>query len=155
LEKILNTIPEDSQLQLGNSTPVRYAQLFKAGKNLFSYSNRGTSGIDGTVSTAAGACYASHQLTTLIVGDLGFFYDSNALMNNYLMNNFRIIIINNSGGEFSGLFQGLTKQVIVQEFFETSHNWTSEYIAKSFNVTYMKVRNFNRNLWNPHFSSSF
>ncbi len=144
-ETILNAIPENSQLQLGNSTPVRYAQLFKTGKNLVSYSNRGTSGIDGTVSTAAGACYASHQLTTLIVGDLGFFYDSNALMNNYLMNNFRIIIINNSGGGIFRFIPGPDETGHLQEFFETTHNWNAEYIAKNFNITYMKVQKFNQN----------
>jgi len=140
-EKILNTIPENSQLQLGNSTPVRYAQLFKTGKNLVSYSNRGTSGIDGTVSTAAGACYASHQLTTLIVGDLGFFYDSNALMNKYLMNNLRIIIINNSGGGIFRFIPGPDETLHLQEFFEARHNWTAEHIAKNFNVSYVSAKN--------------
>jgi 2-succinyl-5-enolpyruvyl-6-hydroxy-3-cyclohexene-1-carboxylate synthase len=140
-ETILNAIPENSQLQLGNSTPVRYAQLFKTGKNLVSYSNRGTSGIDGTVSTAAGACYASNQLTTLIVGDLGFFYDSNALMNNYLMNNLRIIIVNNSGGGIFRFIPGPDETLHLQEFFETKHNWNAEHIAMNFNVRYDSARN--------------
>ncbi len=140
-ETILNAIPENSQLQLGNSTPVRYAQLFKTGKNLVSYSNRGTSGIDGTVSTAAGACYASQRLTTLIVGDLGFFYDSNALMNNYLMNNLRIIIINNSGGGIFRIISGPRDTTHLEKFFETKHNWNAEYIAKNFNMPYDSARN--------------
>jgi 2-succinyl-5-enolpyruvyl-6-hydroxy-3-cyclohexene-1-carboxylate synthase len=140
-ETILNAIPENSQLQLGNSTPVRYAQLFKTGKNLVSYSNRGTSGIDGTVSTAAGACHASNQLTTLIVGDLGFFYDSNALMNNYLSPRLRIIIINNSGGGIFRFIPGPDKTLHLQEFFETKHNWSAEHIAINFNVHYDSARN--------------
>lgn len=140
-ETILNAIPENSQLQLGNSTPVRYTQLFKTGKNLVSYSNRGTSGIDGTVSTAAGACYASQRLTTLIVGDLGFFYDSNALMNNYLMSNLRIIIINNAGGGIFRIISGPRDTTHLEKFFETKHNWNAEYIAKNFNMPYDSARN--------------
>lgn len=141
-ETILNAIPENSHLQLGNSTPVRYVQLFKPVKQLVSYSNRGTSGIDGMVSTASGACFASGKPTTLIIGDLGFFYDSNALMNNYLSGNLRIIIINNSGGGIFRFIQGPDETGYLQEFFETKHNWTAEHIAKNFNVPYRSARNY-------------
>lgn len=135
-ETILKAIPDKSQLQLGNSTPVRYVQLFKPEKDIIYFSNRGTSGIDGTVSTAAGACHASGRLTTLIVGDLGFFYDSNALMNKYLTQNLRIIIINNSGGGIFRFIAGPEDTGFLEEFFETSHNWRAEYIAKNFNIPY-------------------
>jgi 2-succinyl-5-enolpyruvyl-6-hydroxy-3-cyclohexene-1-carboxylate synthase len=140
-EAIFEAIPDKSQVQLGNSTPARYAQLYKVKDNLTWFSNRGTSGIDGTVSTAAGACYASQRLTTLIVGDLGFFYDSNALMNNYLKGNLRIIIINNSGGGIFRFIPGPDETGYLQEFFETKHNWNAEYIAKNFNVSYISARN--------------
>ena len=62
------------------------------------FCNRGTSGIDGSTSTALGAAYATQKPTTLVTGDLSFFYDSNALWNNYIQKDVRIIIINNSGG---------------------------------------------------------
>jgi 2-succinyl-5-enolpyruvyl-6-hydroxy-3-cyclohexene-1-carboxylate synthase len=140
-ENILKTIPENSYLQLGNSTPVRYAQLFKPAKKLIYFSNRGTSGIDGAVSTAAGACFASCQPTTLIVGDLGFLYDSNALMNNYLGRNFRIIIINNSGGGIFRFIPGPEETGHLQEFFEAKHNWNAEYLAKNFGVPYHRAGN--------------
>jgi 2-succinyl-5-enolpyruvyl-6-hydroxy-3-cyclohexene-1-carboxylate synthase len=139
-ETILKAIPENSHLQLGNSTPVRYVQLFKSEKSFFYYSNRGTSGIDGTVSTASGACYASCQTTTLIVGDLGFFYDSNALMNNFLSRKLRIIIINNSGGGIFRFIKGPEETGHLEEFFETKHSWSAEYIAKNFNIAYLSAR---------------
>ena len=60
-------------------------------------SNRGVSGIDGVLSTAAGTAYAADKITTVIAGDLAFFYDSNALWNKHLSNNLRIIVINNFG----------------------------------------------------------
>jgi 2-succinyl-5-enolpyruvyl-6-hydroxy-3-cyclohexene-1-carboxylate synthase len=140
-ETILKAIPVNNHLQLGNSTPVRYAQLFKPAKKLVYYSNRGTSGIDGTVSTTAGACYASFRPTTIIVGDLGFFYDSNALMNNYLSMNLRIIIINNSGGGIFRFIPGPEESGNLHEFFEAKHNWSAKYISKSFGVPYFSAGN--------------
>ena len=55
--------------------------------------NRGTSGIDGSVSTAVGYASCSSQINTLILGDLSFFYDSNGLWNKYLGENVRIILL--------------------------------------------------------------
>lgn len=135
-ETLLKNIPESSDLQMGNSTPVRYVQLFKPVRKFSYYSNRGTSGIDGTVSTAAGASHASGKPTTLIVGDHGFFYDSNALMNQFLHQNLRIIIINNSGGGIFRFIPGPDTTDQLEDFFEVNHNWKAEYIAKNFEVPY-------------------
>lgn len=143
-ESILDSIPENSQLQLGNSTPVRYAQLFKSKRNLNYFSNRGTSGIDGVVSTAAGAAWISDQPVTVITGDLGFFYDSNALMNNNLKSKLRIIIINNGGGGIFRFIDGPDSTSHLEEFFETRHNWSAEFIAKAFNVPYFKASSLNK-----------
>ncbi len=140
-EFLLNNIPAGSDLQMGNSTPVRYVQLFKPVQKFAYYSNRGTSGIDGTVSTAAGACYATVKPTTLIVGDLAFFYDSNALMNQHLNQNLRIIIINNSGGGIFRFIPGPDTTDQLEEFFEVNHEWKAEYIAKNFDVPYYSACN--------------
>lgn len=140
-EAVLDFIPEHSNLQLGNSTPVRYAQLFKQKKDLVFHSNRGTSGIDGAVSTAAGAAFVNGMQTTLITGDLGFFYDSNALMNHHLKPNLRIIIINNRGGGIFRFITGPGETDQLEEFFEAHHNWTAEYIARNFQIPYYSVCN--------------
>ncbi len=140
-EALLEFVPSKSHIQLGNSTPVRYAQLFKQKKKLLYHSNRGTSGIDGTVSTAAGAAYVTQAPTTLITGDLGFLYDSNALMNHHLAANLRIVIINNSGGGIFRFIPGPDKTDQLEEFFEAHHNWTAEFIARNFNVPYYSVCN--------------
>jgi len=142
-ETILKAIPKDSNLQMGNSTPVRYVQLFKPFQKLTYNSNRGTSGIDGTISTAAGAAYVSEKPTTIITGDLGFFYDSNALMNNYLSENLRIIIINNSGGGIFRFIPGPGETDQLEEFFETKHNWKAQFIAKNFNIPYYSANHLN------------
>lgn len=140
-ETLLENLPEDSNLHLGNSTPVRYVQLFKPGKKFIYNSNRGVSGIDGTVSTAAGAAFVNNKPTTIITGDLGFLYDSNALMNHHLNGNLRIIIINNAGGGIFRFIPGPDKTNELEEFFEAKHNWNAKLIAKNFDVPYYSSSN--------------
>jgi 2-succinyl-5-enolpyruvyl-6-hydroxy-3-cyclohexene-1-carboxylate synthase len=135
-ETLLESIPEGSNLHLGNSTPVRYAQLFQPNRKFIYNSNRGTSGIDGTVSTAAGAAYLNNKPTTIITGDLGFLYDSSALMNHHLKGNLRIIIINNGGGGIFRFIPGPDTTNELEEFFEVKHSWNAKYIAKNFAIPY-------------------
>jgi 2-succinyl-5-enolpyruvyl-6-hydroxy-3-cyclohexene-1-carboxylate synthase len=135
-ETILKEIPEGSELHLGNSTPVRYAQLFKPFKSLTYHSNRGTSGIDGVVSTAAGSAWINKNPTIVITGDLGFLYDSNALMNHHLKGGLRIIIINNSGGGIFRFIPGPDQTRQLEPFFETKHSWRAEFIARNFSIPY-------------------
>jgi len=136
-EMIWKQLPKDSNVQLGNSTPIRYANLLdampKSGVNYFS--NRGVSGIDGSLSTASGAAFVSDKTTTLILGDLGFMYDMNGLWNKNLSPNLRIIIINNSGG---GIFRIIDskKTPLLEEYFEAVHNLKIEPFAKAFDISY-------------------
>lgn len=140
-EVILDAIPEGSNLHLGNSTPVRYAQLFDANADIKYNCNRGTSGIDGTVSTAAGAAFANKTPTTLITGDLSFFYDSNGLWNHHLDKNLRIIIINNQGGGIFRFIEGPSETKVLDEFFETKHNTKADGIASSYGLAYFTANN--------------
>lgn len=88
---ILPALPEGSALQLANSTPVRYGQLFDYFQVKRVDGNRGTSGIDGSTSTAVGAALMREGITTLITGDMSFLYDSNALWNKYISSRLKII----------------------------------------------------------------
>ena len=123
-------------LQLSNSSPVRYAQLFPIDSSISVYSNRGTSGIDGSTSTAIGAARASDKQTTLITGDIGFLYDSNALWNNYIPKNFKMILINNGGGGIFRILPGHQENKVFNTFFETSHCLTAEHLAKMYGLEY-------------------
>lgn len=138
---LLKSVPEKSNLQLANSTPVRYSQLFEARKNLTYNSNRGTSGIDGSLSTAAGAAFESKKPTTIILGDLSFFYDSNGLWNNYLSENLKIILINNGGGGIFRFLDGPSDSEDFETFFETTQNINAEGISKTFGVQYLAAEN--------------
>ncbi|MFN0729038.1 2-succinyl-5-enolpyruvyl-6-hydroxy-3-cyclohexene-1-carboxylic-acid synthase [Polaribacter gochangensis] len=137
-EQVLESIPANSQLQLGNSSVVRYAQLFDVKDSLKVFCNRGTSGIDGSTSTAIGAAFANKNQTVFITGDLSFFYDSNALWNNYIPKNFRIIIINNNGG---GIFRFIPgpKSTNALEYFETPHQLTAAHLCKMYQLEYISV----------------
>ena len=129
-------MPSDTILQLGNSSTVRYAQLFDLNKTIQVFCNRGTSGIDGSTSTAIGYAVVSNRLTTLITGDLSFFYDSNALWNQYIPNNFRIIVINNQGGGIFRILPGNKNTDYFERFFETSHSLTAKHLCKMYNFEY-------------------
>ncbi|NMH85893.1 2-succinyl-5-enolpyruvyl-6-hydroxy-3-cyclohexene-1-carboxylate synthase [Flavivirga algicola] len=138
-DSILKSIPNDTILQLGNSSTVRYAQLFDLNKTLEVFCNRGTSGIDGCTATAIGCAVGNNKQTTLISGDLSFLYDSNALWNNYIPNNFRIIVINNQGGGIFRILPGHKNTENFDTYFETYHQLTAEHLCKMYGFKYEAV----------------
>ncbi|HTO35237.1 MAG TPA: thiamine pyrophosphate-dependent enzyme, partial [Flavobacterium sp.] len=124
------------QVQIANSTPIRYTQLFKLSENIEVFCNRGTSGIDGSTSTAIGAAVASKNETVLITGDISFLYDSNALWNHYIPKNFKIILVNNSGGGIFRILPGHKENEIFHTYFETEHHVTAKHLAKMYGFVY-------------------
>lgn len=138
---VLGSVPANSQLQVGNSSAIRYTQLFELRKNITVFCNRGTSGIDGSTSTAIGASIIASERVTFVTGDLSFLYDSNALWNNYLKNDFRIIVINNTGGGIFRILPGHKSTENFDTFFETKHNLTAEYLCEMYNLHYCQAHN--------------
>jgi len=139
---VSKNIPENSILHFANSTPVRYGQIFNNQYPITTqfYSNRGTSGIDGSTSTAVGFSYGNSQLHFLITGDISFQYDSNAFFNKYLKGNLKIIIINNSGGNIFKVIDGPRNQKECADFFETSTHHEFSNLAKHFNLNYFSAK---------------
>jgi 2-succinyl-5-enolpyruvyl-6-hydroxy-3-cyclohexene-1-carboxylate synthase len=135
-EQVIATLPKSSQLQISNSSAIRYAQLIPIDPSIEVYCNRGTSGIDGSTSTAIGAAVANTKQTVFITGDVGFLYDSNALWNNYIPKNFKIILINNGGGGIFRILPGHEETPVFNTFFETSHSLTAEHLAKMYGLDY-------------------
>jgi 2-succinyl-5-enolpyruvyl-6-hydroxy-3-cyclohexene-1-carboxylate synthase len=135
-EKIIPSLPLNSMLHLSNSSAIRYAQLVKIDSSISVFCNRGTSGIDGSTSTAIGAAVANKKPTTLITGDISFLYDSNALWNDYIPKNFKIILINNGGGGIFRILPGHEETPVFNTFFETSHCFTAEQLAKMYGFEY-------------------
>ncbi len=135
-DKVVQSLPVNSMVQLANSSTVRYAQLFDMDPSLKVFCNRGTSGIDGSTSTAAGASLHNETPTVLITGDLSFLYDSNGLWNQYLRPDFRIILINNGGGGIFRILPGKEDSENFKTFFETSHALNAEPICSLYNIGY-------------------
>lgn len=139
---ILNFIPNGTDLQMGNSSVVRYIQLFNQNKELTYFGNRGVAGIDGSTSTAIGAAWKTKNPTLLISGDLSFHYDSNAFWNNYLSSQLKVIVINNGGGGIFRIIDGSKDTEHLQEFFETSHSSKSiKGIADMYHLNYFSATN--------------
>jgi 2-succinyl-5-enolpyruvyl-6-hydroxy-3-cyclohexene-1-carboxylate synthase len=138
INTVMNNLPDNSILHLANSMPVRYANYvgIKQGKKIEICCNRGTSGIDGTLSTAVGAALSTDKIVTVITGDMAFFYDRNALWNNYIPSNLRIVILNNHGGGIFRIIDGPNKLPELDEYFETVQPLTAENTAKDHKLEY-------------------
>jgi 2-succinyl-5-enolpyruvyl-6-hydroxy-3-cyclohexene-1-carboxylate synthase len=133
---LLPFFSSDIALQSANSSVIRYIQLFKEGRAADHFCNRGTSGIDGSTSTAAGYCYASGRKTVLITGDISFLYDSNGLYHNYKKNNFKIILINNGGGGIFRIIDGPKDSQYLESFFEARQEMSGEHFARAYGLNY-------------------
>ena len=141
-ESVLESIPNNTHLQLGNSSIIRYTQLFDMNTSLDIFCNRGTSGIDGSTSTAIGAAHVNKNQTVFITGDISFFYDSNALWNKHIKNDFRIILINNNGGGIFKVIPG-PKATNALSYFETPHGLTAMQLCEMYKIEYSTANNLN------------
>ncbi|HVD97033.1 MAG TPA: 2-succinyl-5-enolpyruvyl-6-hydroxy-3-cyclohexene-1-carboxylic-acid synthase [Cytophagaceae bacterium] len=139
--KVLTALPSNSLLHLANSMPVRYANTIGIlQKNVEIIANRGTSGIDGVISTAYGTALATDKLVTVLTGDMSFLYDRNAFWNNYLPSNLRIVILNNHGGGIFRMIDGPASQPEGEEYFVTRQMLTAENTLKDFDLDYTLVK---------------
>lgn len=140
LHYLVKKIPAFSKIHVANSMPVRYLN-FLGQRNQEIISNRGTSGIDGSNSTAVGCTFTTKEPVTLITGDMAFFYDRNAFWHNYSLPNLRIVILNNHAGGIFRLIDGPAKQPELEEFFETRQKLTASHLANEFGFSYSLVKN--------------
>ncbi len=99
IKNVVERIPENSILHLSINDSIRITNYFKIKKNIRTYANIGTHGIDGCMSSFIGqACADIEKNSYLIIGDLAFFYDMNSLRINRMPKNVHILLINNHGG---------------------------------------------------------
>ena len=111
---LLSVIPNESVLYVGNSMPIRDIDTFfmTTNRRITIYANRGASGIDGVVSSSIGVAATSDKHVTLVLGDLSFYHDLNALLiaKHYNVAITILLINNNGGGIFSFLPQAENKK---------------------------------------------
>lgn len=134
-------VPENIQLHLSNSSPIRYMQLFEHYHISQTWCNRGTSGIDGSTSTAMGISSVSPEKEhILITGDVAFYYDINALWNEEMVDNLKIILINNGGGSIFRIIPGPNKVEERARFLETEMKSSADKIAQHYDWKYFAAR---------------
>lgn len=97
-EQLSKMIPKNSLLHLGILNSTRQMQFFDLDESIQVDSNIGAYGIDGTLSTFLGQSLIADNLCYLLLGDLSFLYDMNAIRVKHIKNNIRIVVVNNHGG---------------------------------------------------------
>ncbi len=137
---LLDSLEKNTQIHVSNSSMIRYALLFENKKNFTYYCNRGTSGIDGSTSTALGAALANpSQKHLMLTGDLSFLYDSNALWNAYFPENLRIVIVNNGGGDIFNIISGPDSTQQHKTIFVAEQQFKMKNLVANFNLSYREV----------------
>ncbi|MBC3538169.1 2-succinyl-5-enolpyruvyl-6-hydroxy-3-cyclohexene-1-carboxylic-acid synthase [Rufibacter sediminis] len=139
--QVLRNLPAHSILHLANSMSVRYANLIGVAdlEGVEVCANRGTSGIDGSTSTAVGSALSTEKLVTLLTGDMAFLYDRNALWHNYLPHNLRVVVLNNHGGGIFRMIEGPRSQPELRPFFETEQRLTAQKTAEDMGFQYLQA----------------
>jgi 2-succinyl-5-enolpyruvyl-6-hydroxy-3-cyclohexene-1-carboxylate synthase len=142
LQQLMIDLPHKSHLHLANSLSVRYANFIglKTNNGIKVWANRGTSGIDGSTSTAVGHAIAHQdQNHFLITGDVAFFYDRNAFWHKYPYSNLKIILLNNQGGSIFRMIKGPKEQAELEEYFETEQKLDAKSLCQEFGIAHFSA----------------
>lgn len=138
---LIKSLPESCALHLANSSAVRYAQLYPIPSAVEVCGNRGTNGIEGSLSTAIGYAACSDKLNFVVIGDLSFFYDMNALWNGHIGANLRILLLNNGGGGIFHTLPGLEMSGTSHKFITAVHKTSAKGWAEERGFLYLRAEN--------------
>ena len=136
---MLNQLPQNASLFVANSSPVRNIQLYPRPRVEKIVCNRGTNGIEGSISTAIGLSLLNEQLTVAVMGDLSFFHDLSGLWNPYFPANLRVMVINNGGGGIFHQLEGLTLSAELEAYMAANHNRSVKKWVEAAQLTYLKA----------------
>ena len=141
LRRALRSLAEPYALHLANSSAVRAAaRIFPSGEGGPILGNRGTNGIEGSLSVAVGYALKMWGLSLVVTGDLSFFYDANALWNTRLPSNLRILLLNNHGGGIFHQLPGLEASPALSEYIAAEgQDFTAQGIAAAFHLGYTQA----------------
>ena len=128
-------LPSNSPLFIGNSMPIRLADMLMTDNNSHIFTNRGASGIDGLLATTIGIAKHNNKTTTLLIGDNSFLYDLNSLaLIKQLTSTFIIIVINNDGGAIFNQLPVPEKQK--KTFYQLPHGLNFKASCEQFSIDY-------------------
>ena len=141
VRKLLSLLPEEPcVLHLANSSSVRYAELFRKPRRLLTLCNRGTSGIEGSLSTALGfARQRAEERHFIVIGDLSFFYDLNALGLPEVGSNVRVLLLNNQRGSIFQSLPTLEMDPLSQRYITAEHQLRAQGWVESCGWEYLSV----------------
>ena len=138
---VTRRVPEDHGLVLASSMPVRDVDTFAAvdGCSVPVAANRGASGIDGTVATAAGFARGLESPVTLLIGDLALLHDLNSLA---LLRETPVVVvvINNDGGGIFNFLPVSSQKAFFEPYFGTPQGVRFGDAAKMFGLGYEQPR---------------
>ena len=123
-----------------NSTAIRLANIYA---RHHVWCNRGVNGIEGSLSTAAGFSVVTDERVFCVIGDLSFFYDQNALWNQNLRGNLRILLLNNGKGGIFDQLPGLEQSPARDRYIAASHRATAEGICRQNGIGYRRATDMN------------
>ena len=128
-------------ISLSNGTPIRYFQLFDGMTYSACYCNRGVSGIDGSTSTAIGTTIGIADIipdatSILITGDMSFSYDIGALATQFIPDNFKIIVLNNSGGGIFRFIPSTARLPQLEQYFAVNPGIKIDKLAEAYDFTH-------------------
>ncbi len=148
---VLSSVRAGEVLLIGNSMPVRDADRYADLADLETVAddptgidvvtNRGVSGIDGTIATALGACLTSQRPTTAFVGDLAALHDLGGIAATQQAGApVRIVVVNNAGGGiFSFLPVAGANSDVVERYFGTPHTFSLATIAAGMGLRTLRI----------------
>ncbi|MGN0281510.1 MAG: 2-succinyl-5-enolpyruvyl-6-hydroxy-3-cyclohexene-1-carboxylic-acid synthase [Prevotella sp.] len=137
-EEQLEDMFYDYHVHYANSTAVRLACRYASGHKVFC--NRGVNGIEGSLSTAAGFSVTTDDKVFCVIGDLSFFYDQNALWNQNLKGNLRIILLNDHHGSIFDSVRGLEQCAHRDVFVSGRHGADARGICTQNDIGYISAK---------------
>jgi 2-succinyl-5-enolpyruvyl-6-hydroxy-3-cyclohexene-1-carboxylate synthase len=143
IQGLFRRIPQNALLHISNSNSIRIANMFPIPDGVDCYCNRGTCGIDGSMSSYIAQAKISKRPSFMCIGDLSFFYDMNALWNRYCQANTRIMLCNNSGGALfhSSFYKSVQEFPNIDCHVAAEHKTSAEGWAKSRGFKYLNAHN--------------
>lgn len=141
VQQYIKRIPANALLHIANSNSIRLSAYFDVDPTVTVYDNRGTHGIDGSMSAFIGQASVSNRPSFLVIGDLSFFYDMNALWNQYVGNNIRILVCNNSGGAIFHSYPNTKNVPTLDEHIAAAHKTSVRAWVLSRGFEYLAAKN--------------
>ena len=142
LSKVSLTIAElarrmpDACFHFSNGMSVRYAQTVRYAQGCRVEANRGVSGIEGSTSTAIGYAMASEKPVVLVSGDMSAAYDVGALATDAIPSNFKMLVVDNGGGDIFRAVATTRDKPETERFFVARPHLPLKALACAYGLRY-------------------